>query len=33
MTFVDHDDHDLARLAGERRAAARRAAAGVTDPD
>ncbi len=33
MTFVDHDDHDLARLGGERRAAARRAAAGITDPD
>jgi thymidylate synthase ThyX len=33
MTFVDHDDHELARLDGERRAAARRAAAGMGDPD
>lgn len=33
MTYVDHEDHDLARLEGERRAAARRAARGVVDPD
>jgi thymidylate synthase ThyX len=33
MQFVDHSTHELARLEGERRAAARRAAAGITDPD
>jgi len=33
MTYIDHADHDLARLVGERRAAAKRAAAGLTDPD
>jgi len=33
MRFVDHSDTDLGRLDGERRAAARRAAAGVGDPD
>jgi hypothetical protein len=33
MTHVDHEDHDLARLEGERRAAAKRAARGVVDPD
>jgi thymidylate synthase ThyX len=33
MTYVDHEDHDLARLEGERRAAAKRAARGVVDPD
>ncbi|VAW08595.1 Thymidylate synthase ThyX [hydrothermal vent metagenome] len=32
MSFVDHNDYDLARLATERRAAARRAALGVDDP-
>ena len=32
MTYVDHDDHDLARLESERRAAAKRAARGVADP-
>ncbi len=32
MRFVDHNDYDLARLATERRAAARRAAHGVDDP-
>ena len=32
MRFVDHNDYDLARLATERRAAARRAALGVDDP-
>jgi len=32
MSFVDHEDYDLARLETERRAAAKRAAAGVTDP-
>ena len=33
MTFVDHEDHDLARLESERRAAAKRAARGILDPD
>lgn len=33
MRFVDHGDHGLGRLATERRAAAKRAAAGVADPD
>ncbi len=33
MSYVDHNDYDLARLEGERRAAARRAAAGVADPE
>jgi thymidylate synthase ThyX len=33
MRFVDHGDAGLGRLDGERRAAARRAAAGVADPD
>jgi thymidylate synthase ThyX len=33
MRFVDHGDHGLGRLATERRAAAKRAAAGVGDPD
>jgi thymidylate synthase ThyX len=32
MKFVDHDDHELARLATERRAAAKRAALGIEDP-
>ncbi|MDX2344727.1 MAG: FAD-dependent thymidylate synthase [Acidimicrobiia bacterium] len=32
MKNVDHQDHDLARLEGERRAAAKRAAAGIADP-
>jgi hypothetical protein len=32
MSFVDHTDHDLARLEGERRAAAKRAARGVAEP-
>ncbi len=32
MSYVDHTDHDLARLEGERRAAAKRAALGITDP-
>jgi hypothetical protein len=32
MTFVDHNDYDLARLKTERRAAARRAALGVEEP-
>lgn len=32
MTFVDHEDYELARLETERRAAAKRAAAGVSDP-
>lgn len=33
MTYVDHEDHDLARLESERRAAAKRAARGIVDPD
>jgi thymidylate synthase ThyX len=33
MSFVDHNDYDLARLETERRAAAKRAAAGVSDPE
>jgi thymidylate synthase ThyX len=33
MHFVDHTDHDLGRLEQERLAAARRAAAGVADPE
>jgi thymidylate synthase ThyX len=33
MSYVDHENHDLARLEGERRAAAKRAARGVVDPD
>jgi thymidylate synthase ThyX len=33
MSYVDHQDYDLARLEGERRAAARRAAAGIADPE
>lgn len=32
MTYVDHSDYELARLESERRAAAKRAAAGVADP-
>ncbi len=32
MTYVDHADYDLARLEGERRAAAKRAALGIADP-
>lgn len=32
MTYVDHADYDLARLEGERRAAAKRAALGIDDP-
>jgi hypothetical protein len=32
MTFVDHNDYDLARLETERRAAAKRAAHGVEEP-
>jgi thymidylate synthase ThyX len=33
MQFVDHADYDLARLESERLAAARRAAAGLPDPE
>ncbi len=33
MRFVDHRDHALGRLATERRAAAKRAALGLDDPD
>ena len=33
MRFVDYGDHGLGRLETERRAAAKRAAAGVADPD
>ena len=32
MKYVDHRDHDLARLESERRAAAKRAVRGVSDP-
>jgi len=32
MTYVDYEDYDLARIETERRAAAKRAAAGVTEP-
>jgi thymidylate synthase ThyX len=32
MAFVDHNDYELARLAGERRAAAKRAAMGIEEP-
>ncbi|MEZ5176224.1 MAG: FAD-dependent thymidylate synthase [Acidimicrobiia bacterium] len=32
MSFVDHSEYDLARLETERKAASRRAAAGITDP-
>ena len=32
MTYVDHEDYELARIETERRAAAKRAAAGVADP-
>lgn len=33
MVFVDHNEYDLARLETERRAASKRAALGVEDPD
>lgn len=33
MSHVDHEDYELARLQTERRAAAKRAAAGVADPE
>ncbi len=33
MAYVDYEDYDLARLEGERRAAAKRAALGLTDPN
>lgn len=33
MHYVDYADYDLARLESERRAAAKRAAAGVVDPE
>ena len=33
MSYVDHDSYDLARLEGERRASAKRAALGVSDPE
>jgi thymidylate synthase ThyX len=32
MNYVDYEDYELARLEGERRAAARRAALGIADP-
>ncbi len=32
MTYVDHQDYDLARIETERRAAAKRAALGISDP-
>ncbi len=33
MSFVDHGDYDLARLEGERRSAAKRAASGISEPE
>ena len=33
MSFVDHEDYELARLEGERQAAAKRAALGIDDPE
>jgi hypothetical protein len=33
MTYVDYEDYELARLGGERRAAAKRAALGVDEPE
>ncbi len=33
MSYVDHEDYELARLESERRAAAKRAAAGIADPE
>jgi thymidylate synthase ThyX len=33
MEFTDHEAHDLARLGSERKAAAKRAALGIIDPD
>jgi hypothetical protein len=33
MSYVDHADYDLARLEGERRAAAKRAARGISEPE
>ena len=33
MKYVDHTDYDLARLEGERRSAAKRAALGIEDPE
>jgi thymidylate synthase ThyX len=33
MRFVDHETYELERLEGERRAAARRAAAGIAEPE
>jgi thymidylate synthase ThyX len=33
MKYVDHADYELARLESERRAAAKRAAAGIADPE
>jgi thymidylate synthase ThyX len=33
MSYVDYDSYDLARLESERRAAAKRAALGIDDPD
>ncbi len=33
MGYVDHQDYELARLESERRSAAKRAAAGIPDPD
>ena len=32
MTYVDHNDYELARIESERRAAAKRAALGLTEP-
>jgi thymidylate synthase ThyX len=33
MSYVDHNDYDLARLEGERRSAAKRAALGLDEPE
>lgn len=33
MSYVDHNDYDLARLEGERRSAAKRAALGIDEPE
>jgi hypothetical protein len=33
MQFVDHETYGLGRLQSERRSAAKRAAAGIADPD
>jgi hypothetical protein len=32
MTYVDHNDYELARLESERRSASKRRAAGIPEP-